>query len=93
MELTDVQKLALIREYATDRANYSNIASIKALSASQTTAATSTLGLSAAFKGLWATLMANPLLLVGTGIMAGIAGFNAWKRSQDELAEATSTNA
>lgn len=45
--------------------------------------ATSTLG--GAFKGLWATLKANPLLLIVTGITAAISAFNTY---QDSIKEA-----
>lgn len=90
MGLTDAQKLELVQKFATDAANYSNVTSITALSNAQKGATTSTLSLSAAFKGLWLTLKANPLLLIATGVTAAVTVFNLYKKSQEELAQATS---
>lgn len=57
MGLTEAQQLELIQMYATDKANYQNALSTADLSASQKGATASTLGLSTAFKSLWATLI------------------------------------
>lgn len=91
--LTDAEKVQILVNKGLSLEQANTALSTAALSTSQTTATASTLGLSTAFKGLWATLMANPLILVGAGIMASIAGFNAWKHSQDELAQATKSAA
>lgn len=55
LEITDAQKLELVSKYAVDKANYSNIASIKTLSTTQNEATASTLGLGTAFKELGVT--------------------------------------
>lgn len=94
MGLTDAQKLEMIQVYATDAANYKNIESITALSTSQKGAAASTQGLGTAFKGLWAMLKANPLILVATGITAAIFGtvkiVDYFTESVDEAKESLS---
>lgn len=89
MGLTDAQKLGLVQKYATDKANYSNVTSIQALSASQKGAIFSTTSLSAAFKGLWATMVANPWIWVVAGISAAVGAVNMYKKSQTELAQST----
>lgn len=59
------------------------------LTTAQTTAKVSTLGFSAALKGLWATMAANPLLLLGMAITAGFGAWNAYKQSVEETRQAT----
>lgn len=59
------------------------------LTTAQTTAKVSTLGFSTALKGLWATMMANPLLLLGMAITAGFGAWNAYKQSVEETRQAT----
>lgn len=81
LKITDAQKLELVSKYAVDKANYSNIASIKTLSATQKEATASTLGLGTAFKGLGASIksfvMDNPALtfaaLAAAAVTAGVA--------------------
>ena len=91
--LSDAQKFEIINLYATDQANYKTVASITALSASQAATTSTTASLSAAFKGLWATLMANPVLLVvaGAGALAGV--LSTINHLEDKLAEATKSSA
>lgn len=59
------------------------------LSASQTTATATTTGLGSALKGLWATMLANPLILVATAVTAGITVWNIYKQSVEEMRQAT----
>lgn len=59
------------------------------LTTAQTTAKVSTLGLSTALKGLWATMLANPLMLAGMAITAGFSAWNAYKQSVEETRQAT----
>lgn len=51
-DLSDELKFQLVQKYATDAANYSNVASINAVSASQKSATTTTTVLGKSFKGL-----------------------------------------
>lgn len=55
--LTDAEKVQILVNKGLSLEQANTALSTAALSASQTTATTSTLGLSAAFKGLWATLI------------------------------------
>jgi TP901 family phage tail tape measure protein len=59
------------------------------LTTAQTTAKVSTLGLSTALKGLWATMMANPLMMVGMAVTAGMAAWNAYKQSVEDMRQKT----
>lgn len=59
-----------------------------ALSASQTAATGATTGLSAAMKGLWATLKANPIILAVAAVTVGIMAFKNFKESQEEARRA-----
>lgn len=99
MGLTDAQKLELIEQFATDAANYSNVASTNALSASQVGATASTTGLSNAFKGLWAVMKKHPIISIAAGLTAvvgAVVGINkAIEKHNKELRESSTelTNA
>lgn len=91
--LTEAQKLEIIRLYATDAANYSNIASIQALSSAQKKATVSTATLGTAVKGLGVKLKAlaaaHPILLAITaGTMAIGATYKVWDALTVSLEEA-----
>lgn len=95
MELTEAQKLEMIQQFATDGANYATVESLSALSAAQTTAATSTTGLNTAFKGLQASLGTAKLVMMGAFAAFTIIPtiFRAIKQSQEELRQATAESA
>lgn len=59
------------------------------LTTAQTTAKVSTIGFSTALKGLWATMLANPILAVGMAVTAGFSIWNAYKQSVEETRQAT----
>lgn len=59
-----------------------------ALTTAQTTAKFATIGFTTALKGLWATMLANPLLIVGMAVTAGISAWNAYKQSVEENRQA-----
>lgn len=59
------------------------------LSTAQKGAAISTAGFTSALKGLWATMMANPLLLIGMAVTAGIGIWSKYKQSVEEARQAT----
>lgn len=88
--LTKEQATAIFAAKGLKDAELEEIVSTSALSASQTAAITTTTGLTTALKGLWLTLKANPLLLIVTGVTAAVTVFNLYKKSQEELAQATS---
>ncbi len=77
MGLTDKQKFQLIQQYATDKANYATITSLNTLSASEGIATGTTGGLSAAFRGLGASIksfiVSNPVLAIATIATVAVA--------------------
>lgn len=93
IKLTDAQKLEIVREYAVDKANYTTVESVRILSAAEKEAAASTLGLSAATRGLGVQLksfaVAHPALLAITAIIAAIAiGYKIYDKLTVSLKEA-----
>ena len=88
--LTKEQATAIFAAKGLKDAELEEVISTSALSASQTAATTSTTSLTTAFKGLWLTLKANPLLLIVTGVTAAVTVFNLYNKSQEELAQVTS---
>lgn len=63
------------------------------LSISQTTTTTTTTGLTTAFKGLWATLKANPIILIATVATIGITILDKYKNHLEEVRQATEQSA
>lgn len=63
------------------------------LTTAQTTAKVSTIGFSTALKGLWATMLANPILAVGMAVTAGFSIWNAYKQSVEEMRQKTEESA
>lgn len=90
MGLSESLQIELAAAYATDKENYANVTSLSALSASQTTTTATTTGLSTAFKGLWATLKANPIFLV---IGAAALGVTVWSKYRQHVKETRQANA
>ena len=60
------------------------------LSAANGTATASTISLSSAFEGLWATLMANPLILVAAGVTAAVSAYSSYQQSIKEAVQSAS---
>lgn len=54
------------------------------LASAEGTATAATFSLSGAFKGLWATLMANPLILVVAGVTAAVSAFSTYNQKIEE---------
>ena len=63
--------------------------STSTLSSSQTSAIISTNGFSTALKGLWATMMANPLIAVGIAVTAVSTAWNIYNQSIEKSRQAT----
>lgn len=63
------------------------------LTTAQTTAKVSTIGFSTALKGLWATMLANPILAIGMAVTAGFSAWNAYKQSVEEMRQKTEESA
>lgn len=59
------------------------------LASAQTGLTASTTSLKGALQGLWATMMANPLFLVVTGVTAAVSIFTSYKNKMEEVRQAT----
>lgn len=60
------------------------------LSTANASATASTVSLGTAFKGLWTTLMANPLILVAAGVTAAVTAYSAYQQSVEDALKAES---
>ena len=63
------------------------------VASAQTTATGTTVSFSAALKGLWSTMLANPLILVTAGISAATMAWNSYKQKLEEVRQATKDSA
>lgn len=95
--LSDAQKLAKISSSNLSSEMKQQVAgmvvaksSTAALSVAEDTATFATTGLGNALKGLWATMMANPLILVAAAVTTGLTAWNAYKQSVEDMRQATS---
>lgn len=88
--LTDAEKIAVLMNQGMSQAEATATVQSWGLSAANTAAAGATVTLSGALKGLWATLIANPLVLVATAVTAGVMAWQKYKQAQEEAAQALS---
>lgn len=92
--LTNAQRIQILTNQGLTEAQALTKLSTMGLVSADGTATVATTTLSGALKGLWATLMANPLVLVATGVTAGIMAFTTYenhiKKVKEETAEAAS---
>lgn len=91
--LTEKQKLGALSSAGLGAEEIKTAVSTGALSTVQTTAKVSTIGFSTALKGLWATMLANPLLALGMAVTAGFSAWNAYKQSVEEMRQKTEESA
>lgn len=82
--LTDAQRAAILTNQGMSSAEAQASVAAMGLSTAEGAAAASTFSLSGALSGLWATLMANPLILVAAGITAAVSAFSAYQHSVEE---------
>lgn len=82
--LTDAQRAAILMNQGMSQAQAQAAVASMGLASAQGTAAASTVTLSGALSGLWATLMANPLILVAAGVTAAVAAFSAFNNAAKE---------
>lgn len=83
--LTDAQRVQILMAQGVSQAEAQAAVSAMGLSTAQTAATGATVTLSNVMKGLWSTLLANPLVLVAAGIMAVTAAFNAYQNHMDNI--------
>jgi len=86
--LSTTQRMTILTSQGLSQAEAQVALQTMGLATSQGTAAVATTGLGTALKGLWATLMANPILLVATAVTAGVMAWNSYKRSVEEAVAA-----
>ena len=82
--LTDAQRAAILTNQGMSSAEAQALVAAMGLSTAEGAAAASTFSLSGALSGLWATLMANPLILVAAGVTAAVSAFSAYQHSVEE---------
>ncbi len=83
-QLSTAQRLSILTAMGMSDAQASATLSTMGLSTAEGAATASTLSLGSAFKGLWSTLMANPIVLISTVLTAGIAMWSSYKQSIEE---------
>ena len=82
--LTDAQRAAILTNQGMSSAEAQASVAAMGLSTAEGAAAASTFSLSGALSGLWATLMANPLILVAAGVTAAVSAFSAYQHSVEK---------
>ncbi len=88
--LTDAQRVQLLTNSGVAQAEAEAQVAAMGLSAANGTATASTVSLSSAFEGLWATLMANPLILVAAGVTAAVSAYSSYQQSIKEAVQSAS---
>lgn len=82
--LSDAQRIAILMNQGMSQAEAQATVGAMGLAAAQGTATASTVTLSGALKGLWATLTANPLILVAAGVTAAVMAVSAANKAMKE---------
>ena len=82
--LSEAQRTAILMSQGMTEGQAQAAVTAMGLSAAEGTAAASTFSLSGALSGLWATLMANPLILVAAGVTAVVSVFSAYQHAVEE---------
>lgn len=88
--LADAQRVQLLTNAGVAQAEAEAQVVAMGLSAANGTATASTVSLSSAFEGLWATLMANPLILVAAGVTAAVSAYSSYQQSIKEVVQSAS---
>lgn len=83
-KLTEVQKIGVLATSGLTAEELKNAVATGVLSNSQKEATTSTLALSTATKGLWATMKAHPIMTVTAAIGLAYGAYSKWKQVQEE---------
>ena len=91
--LTTEQRIAILTAQGMSEAEAKAALSSMGLATAEGTAAGATATLSGALKGLWASLMANPLILVATAVAAVTAGISKLISLSEEQAQAAKEQA
>lgn len=87
--LSAEQRIAILTSQGLTKAEAEAKISALGLATSENVAAGATSTLGGTLKGLWATLKANPLLLIIGGVTAVVSAFNSYKESVEKAQQAT----
>lgn len=82
--LTNAQRMQILQSTGLSEAQAAAKLSTMGLATAEGAATATTVTFSGALKGLWATLMANPIVLITTALTAGISIWNAYQQSVEE---------
>lgn len=88
--LTDAQRVAILTGQGMSTSEAEATVTAMGLSTANASATASTVSLGTAFKGLWSTLMANPLILVAAGVTAAVTAYSAYQQSVEDALKAES---
>lgn len=82
--LSTAQRMQILQATGMSEAQAAATLSTMGLATAEGTATASTVTLSGALKGLWATLMANPIVAIALAIGAGVAAFSSYNQAVEE---------
>lgn len=82
--LTDAQKISILMSRNMTQAEAEHTLQTWRLASAQYGATNASITLGGALRGLWSTLIANPLILVTAGVTAGVMAWNKYKQSIEE---------
>ena len=88
--LSNAQRVAILTGQGMSTSEAEATVTAMGLSSANATATASTVSLGTAFKGLWSTLMANPLILVAAGVTAAVTAYSAYQQSVEDALKAES---
>lgn len=90
--LSTEQRMAILTANGMSTAEAQATLATMGLATAEGTATSATFSLSGALKGLWATLKANPLILVASAITAAVTAFSAFSDAAEEAAQRAEEN-
>ena len=88
--LSNEQRVAILTGQGMSTSEAEATVTAMGLSTANASATASTVSLGTAFKGLWSTLMANPLILVAAGVTATVTAYSAYQQSVEDALKAES---
>lgn len=86
--LSTEQRTAILMSTGMSQAEAQAVLASMGLATAEGSATAATFSLSGAFKGLWATLIANPMILVIAGVTAAVSAYSSYKQKIEEARQA-----
>lgn len=83
------QRIAILTAQGMSTAEATAALQTMGLATAEGVATGATTGFSSALKGLWATLKANPLILLAAGVTAAVSIYNSYKQKLSEMRKAS----